>query len=308
MRAALVLAIGIALAAAASLSAGGRLLVVTDPLPARADAIVILAGSVPDRVLEAADLYHAGVAPRVVVTREHSRAGDGALHARGVRLPEGDDLTLIALRQLGVPETAILLLRRRATSTETEARTVARWACRANVERLVVVTSRAHTRRARLILARALGPRIALAIRPSRYDDFSPRRWWHARRDAKIVLSEWEKLVHYWLDERWTIRSCGGLAVRHAGRRLREIRAACRRLRLGSMATPDQIRRALESALPGARIVVADTTGGGDHFDVQVVAAAFAGKTLVEQHQLVYGALGALMPSIHALSLKTTAA
>lgn len=74
------------------------------------------------------------------------------------------------------------------------------------------------------------------------------------------------------------------------------------------MTTPEDIRRALESALPGARISVADTTGGGDHFEVEVAASAFAGKTLVEQHQLVYGALGNLMPRIHALSLRTTAA
>ena len=74
------------------------------------------------------------------------------------------------------------------------------------------------------------------------------------------------------------------------------------------MTTPDEIRRALEAALPGARIDVEDTTGGGDHFDVRVASAAFAGKTLVEQHQLVYGALDGLMPRIHALSLKTSAA
>src|SRR5436190_1260695 len=53
------------------------------------------------------------------------------------------------------------------------------------------------------------------------------------------------------------------------------------------MTTPEDIQRALEAALPGARVSVEDTTGGGDHFEVEVAAAAFAGKTLVEQHQLV---------------------
>ena len=72
------------------------------------------------------------------------------------------------------------------------------------------------------------------------------------------------------------------------------------------MLTPEDIRRALESAMPGARVQVADTTGAGDHFDVQVSAPVFAGKTLVEQHQLVYGALDDLMPRIHALALRTT--
>ena len=73
------------------------------------------------------------------------------------------------------------------------------------------------------------------------------------------------------------------------------------------MTSPEEIRRAIEAALPEARIDVADTTGAGDHFDVTVKAAAFAGRTLVEQHQLVYQALGGLMPRIHALSLRTTA-
>ena len=71
------------------------------------------------------------------------------------------------------------------------------------------------------------------------------------------------------------------------------------------MVSTDEIRRRIEHALPGARVDVADSTGAGDHFEVQVVAPAFAGKGLVEQHQLVYGALGALMTDIHALSLRT---
>ena len=73
------------------------------------------------------------------------------------------------------------------------------------------------------------------------------------------------------------------------------------------MTSPEEIRCAIEAALPEARIDVADTTGAGDHFDVTVKAAAFVGRTLVEQHQLVYQALGGLMPRIHALSLRTTA-
>ena len=60
MRAALGVAVVLAALVAVALLGAGRLLVVADPLPPRADAIVILAGSVPDRTLEAADLYRAG--------------------------------------------------------------------------------------------------------------------------------------------------------------------------------------------------------------------------------------------------------
>jgi uncharacterized SAM-binding protein YcdF (DUF218 family) len=149
----------------------GRLLVDSDPVPERADAIVVLAGSISDRVLEAADLYREGVAPRVVVTRERLPRGDWALRARGVRLPESAEQTLAALHALGVPPNATVLLPRRTTSTDSESRTIARWAC-ARARSVVVVTSRYHSRRARMILRRSLDPGVALAIRPSRHDPF----------------------------------------------------------------------------------------------------------------------------------------
>ena len=191
----------------AAVLGAGRVLVRSDPLPAHADAIVVLAGSISDRVVEAADLYRAGVAPRVVVTRERVPRGDWALRARGVRLPESSEQMVAALEALGVPRGAIEVIPRRATSTDSEARTIARWAC-ARVRSVVLVTSRYHSRRARMILRQAMAPEIAIAVRPSRHDPFDPGRWWRDRRDAKVVLSELEKLAHYWLRERWVIEPC----------------------------------------------------------------------------------------------------
>jgi stress-induced morphogen len=69
-----------------------------------------------------------------------------------------------------------------------------------------------------------------------------------------------------------------------------------------------EIERRLAAALPGATFSVRDTTGEGDHFDVQVRAEAFAGLGLVEQHRLVYDALGDLMRRVHALALRTETA
>jgi uncharacterized SAM-binding protein YcdF (DUF218 family) len=194
----------------------GRFLEVDDPLPTSADAIVIMAGSVPDRTLEAADLYHAGVARRVVVTKELMRSGEMALHARGVFLPENHDLTRTALEKLGVPRDAVVLLERRNESTESEARTIARWACSQRLRRVIVVTSRAHSRRARLILRETLGPDVALTLRATRYDPFAGSHWWRSRRDAKVVWWEYEKLTHYWLREHWQMEPCGGLLRRPA--------------------------------------------------------------------------------------------
>ena len=63
----------------------------------------------------------------------------------------------------------------------------------------------------------------------------------------------------------------------------------------------------IQASLPDAQVSVNDLTGGGDHFEVTVVSDAFAGRSLVQQHQLVYGAVRSAMASeaIHALALKT---
>ena len=69
---------------------------------------------------------------------------------------------------------------------------------------------------------------------------------------------------------------------------------------------PTEIRERIERALPDARAEVRDTTGGGDHFEALVVSPAFDGKTMIEQHRLVYAALGdGVGREIHALALRT---
>ena len=55
-----------------------------------------------------------------------------------------------------------------------------------------------------------------------------------------------------------------------------------------------------------SHLVIRDLTGTKDHWEALVVSAAFAGKTPIEQHQMVYAALGELMAGpVHALALKT---
>ncbi len=73
------------------------------------------------------------------------------------------------------------------------------------------------------------------------------------------------------------------------------------------MISPDEIKSTLEKALPGSTIEIQDLTGGGDHFQVIIVSPSLEGKGLVDQHQMVYGALKEAMGSerIHALALKT---
>jgi stress-induced morphogen len=68
----------------------------------------------------------------------------------------------------------------------------------------------------------------------------------------------------------------------------------------------EDIRQRIEAAIPGASVEVDDYTGTGDHFRATVTAAAFQGRSRIEQHRLVYEIFGAEIGGpIHALALKT---
>jgi stress-induced morphogen len=71
----------------------------------------------------------------------------------------------------------------------------------------------------------------------------------------------------------------------------------------------DGLTGLIRARLPDAEVQVFDRTGTMDHFNVTVRSQAFNGKTLIEQHQLVYGALKAALKDgrVHAVELKTIA-
>ena len=72
------------------------------------------------------------------------------------------------------------------------------------------------------------------------------------------------------------------------------------------MFTASRIHEILVSNLPNCVAKVVNPGDDGQHFAAEVTSSAFDGKRLVQQHQLVYGALGDHMrEDIHALELKT---
>ncbi len=72
------------------------------------------------------------------------------------------------------------------------------------------------------------------------------------------------------------------------------------------MLSVGDVKQMIESHIPSCECEVTDLTGTSDHFAVYVTSPAFAGKTLIEQHKMVYAAVGDhLTREIHALSIKT---
>lgn len=69
------------------------------------------------------------------------------------------------------------------------------------------------------------------------------------------------------------------------------------------------IERLIKQGLPDADVVITDLRGDGDHYAAQVTSASFAGKSRVQQHQMVNAALkGVLGTKLHALQIVTRVA
>ncbi len=69
----------------------------------------------------------------------------------------------------------------------------------------------------------------------------------------------------------------------------------------------DSLAAIIRDSIPDAQVAIVDRTGTMDHFNVTVQSQRFAGKTLIEQHQLVYAALKPALKDgrVHAVELRT---
>jgi len=72
---------------------------------------------------------------------------------------------------------------------------------------------------------------------------------------------------------------------------------------ISNMVAPELVKKWIEQGLSGSN---AEVIGDGRHFEATVISSQFAGKSMLEQHRMVYSGLGDKMDeTIHALSLKT---
>jgi stress-induced morphogen len=73
------------------------------------------------------------------------------------------------------------------------------------------------------------------------------------------------------------------------------------------MITHSDIEQLIRTALPDAVVQTQDRTGTLDHYNISVASAGFAGKSLLDQHRMVYGALRTALGDgrLHAIELRT---
>lgn len=173
----------------------GRWLVLQDPL-VHADAIVILSGHLPDRALEAARLYGAGYAQQVWISQGLSPAEE--LKTMKIVYLGEDFYNEKILLAKGVPVDAIRILERPSANTQVEVREIREFLRENNLSSVIIVTSKAHTRRVRAIWKKVAGSDARAIVRFANDDPYDGAHWWRHTQDSLDVVRESLGLLNAW--------------------------------------------------------------------------------------------------------------
>ena len=173
----------------------GRWLVVEDPLE-KAQAIVVLSGRIPMRAKEAGRLYNAGYAPQIWLTRGNEPAA--SLQEMHIAYIGEDFFNTRVLMHEGVPSNAIRVLEPLIDNTADEIRSVGDELSREKGSAVIIVTTKAHTRRVRTLWKELSGGRGRVIVRAAPNDPFAPEHWWRATGDSLDVVREVLGLLNAW--------------------------------------------------------------------------------------------------------------
>jgi uncharacterized SAM-binding protein YcdF (DUF218 family) len=173
----------------------GKWLVVEDPL-VHADVIVILSGRLPERAVEAARVYKAGYAEQVWISPPVSPVDD--LKAMKIAYLGEDFYNEKVLIVKGVSPDSIRILERPDANTEEEVRQIAEDLRNLKFHSVIIVTSKAHTRRVRTIWRKLVGSEPRMIVRYAQDDTYDGAHWWRHTHDGLDVVRETLGLLNAW--------------------------------------------------------------------------------------------------------------
>ena len=173
----------------------GQWLVVEDPLQ-HAEAVVVLSGGLPVRALEAARIYHLGYAPKVWLTRPAEPAD--SMKSLGIPYEGEAEYNCRVLEHEGVPPAAILVLPTPIANTADEIRAIRSQLGSGGGETVIIVTTKAHTRRVRALWNKLAANQNHAVVRAASADPFDAAHWWRTTRDALDVVREILGLLNVW--------------------------------------------------------------------------------------------------------------
>jgi uncharacterized SAM-binding protein YcdF (DUF218 family) len=173
----------------------GRWLDREDP-PQKAAAIAVLSGRMPSRALEAARLYNQGYAPQVWLS--YSVEPGATLEKLSIPYAGEEFYDRLLLLHQGVPDSAIHILAPPIVNTADEMRTFGQALRKENLRRIILVTSKVHTRRAAVLWNRLSAKDGEAIVRGASGDGYDPRQWWRNTGDALDVVRELLGLLNAW--------------------------------------------------------------------------------------------------------------
>ncbi len=173
----------------------GRWLDREDPVQ-KAAAIAVLSGKMPDRALEAAKLYNQGYAPQVWLS--YSVEPQATLQKYGVPYAGEETYDRLLLLHQGVPESAIRILDPPIVNTADEMRTFGRALRNESSHRIIIVTSKLHTRRTAALWRRLASKDGEAIVRGVSDDAPNVAYWWQSTGSALDVVREVLGLLNTW--------------------------------------------------------------------------------------------------------------
>jgi uncharacterized SAM-binding protein YcdF (DUF218 family) len=183
------------------LAKAGQFLVV-DEKPIRSDAIVVLCSGVDyyPRLMEAAHLFRKGFGKKIVINGNRKNTALRELESKGFKTCcAWHEPSVRILSLLGIPKKKIMHMSvEDAYDTISEADAVGNELVRQGIKRIILTTSKFHTKRAHFIWTEMFENRLAVHAVAAPKDPFDPNGWWKDGRQIRWVLSEYGAWVYYY--------------------------------------------------------------------------------------------------------------
>ncbi len=178
----------------------GSLLVVDEP-PVVTDAIVVLNTCVEyyPRLIQAADIYRKQLVRKVVINGNRKTNTLRDLEKQGFErcCPWFTDsvriLTLLEVREEDIVKISV----EDAYDTVSEARIVGRELVQRQFKRVIITTSKSHTRRAQFIWQNMYENELVVGMSAAKSDPYDPSKWWRDGRQIRWVLAEYGAWIYY---------------------------------------------------------------------------------------------------------------
>ena len=176
--------------------------------PVHADAIVMLMGSMSDRIREVVDLYNNNYSNKIIIV-EPELSKEDKFKSTGPGEINYAKTAKYKIMSKGVPGDSIIILPGHARSTWMESLIVRSYLTeKSYIDTILLVSSSPHMRRASLIFDNAItkaNQNVFVISIPSTYTHFNAKKWWKNKTDFFIVFSEYLKMLDFYVFDQWKL-------------------------------------------------------------------------------------------------------